>query len=66
MTWIFLTVGLGVAGLIAIGVAGARVVMAARSLNKEIAEAKAQLEPRQARLAGQGDETTPRAAYDRG
>ncbi|NJP97501.1 hypothetical protein HCN51_50150 [Nonomuraea sp. FMUSA5-5] len=66
MTWIFLSAGLGVAGLIVLGVAGARVAVAARTLKREIAAAHAQLEPRRARLAGQGDETTPRAAYDRG
>ncbi|MEV4176578.1 hypothetical protein [Nonomuraea sp. NPDC049709] len=66
MTWIYLSAGLGVAGLAVLGVAGARVVVAARTLKKEIAEATAELEPRRARLASQGDETTPKAAYDRG
>lgn len=66
MTWIYVSVGLGVAGLVVLGIAGARVVAAARTLKREIAEAKAQLEPRRARLAGQGDETVPQAAYDRG
>ncbi|WP_043627895.1 LapA family protein [Nonomuraea candida] len=66
MTWIFVSVGLGVAGLVALGVAGARVVSAARSLKREIAVAKAQLEPGRVRSSGQGDETTPQAAYDRG
>ncbi|MFB4279987.1 MULTISPECIES: hypothetical protein [unclassified Nonomuraea] len=66
MTWIYLSAGLGVAGLAVLGVAGARVVVAARTLKREIAEATAELEPRRARLAGQGDETTPKAAYDRG
>ncbi|MCF6475479.1 hypothetical protein FAF44_45060 [Nonomuraea sp. MG754425] len=66
MTWIYLSAGLGVAGLIVLAVAGARVVAAARSLNAEIVAAKAQLEPGRARLTARGDETTPRAAYDRG
>ncbi|MEV0621467.1 hypothetical protein AB0I81_49625 [Nonomuraea sp. NPDC050404] len=66
MTWIYLSAGLGVAGLVVLGVAGARVVAAARILNREIATAKAQLEPGRARLTNRGDETTPRAAYDRG
>ncbi|TYB70176.1 hypothetical protein FXF51_03670 [Nonomuraea sp. PA05] len=66
MSWIFLSAGLGVAGLVVLGIAGARVVAAARTLKREIAAAHAQLEPRRARLAGQGDETTPQAAYDRG
>ncbi|MFC4010461.1 hypothetical protein ACFOY2_24760 [Nonomuraea purpurea] len=66
MTSIYVAIGLGVAGLVVIMVAGARVVAAARTLNREIAAAKAQLEPRRARLTHQGDETTPRAAYDRG
>ncbi|MEV0384626.1 hypothetical protein [Nonomuraea sp. NPDC050643] len=69
MTWIYLAVGAGVAGLAGLAVlavAGARVAVAARTLNREIAEAKAQLEPRRARLAARGDETTPPAAYDRG
>ncbi|WP_170223645.1 hypothetical protein [Nonomuraea turkmeniaca] len=38
MTWIFLAAGLGVAGLAVLGAAGARVVAAARGLNREIAE----------------------------
>ncbi|MET8868653.1 hypothetical protein ABZW11_37480 [Nonomuraea sp. NPDC004580] len=66
MTWIFLSVAIGVAGLAVLAVAGARVVAAARTLRREVAEAQAQLEPRRARLTGQGGETTPRAAYDRG
>ncbi|UBU09576.1 hypothetical protein [Nonomuraea gerenzanensis] len=55
MTWIFVSVGLGVAGLVVLGVAGARVVAAARTLKREIAAAQAQLEPRRARLSGQID-----------
>ncbi|MFG1703216.1 hypothetical protein ACFLIM_08480 [Nonomuraea sp. M3C6] len=69
MTWIYLAAGLGLAGLVVVGIAGARVVAAARTLEREmrqIAEAKAQLELRRARLAGRGDETAPQAAYDRG
>ncbi|MFI7133205.1 hypothetical protein ACIBQ1_46540 [Nonomuraea sp. NPDC050153] len=66
MTWIYVAGGLCVAGLVVVGVAGARVVAAARTLKREIAEATAQLEPRRARLTSRGDETTPRAAYDRG
>ncbi|MBB6549179.1 hypothetical protein [Nonomuraea rubra] len=66
MTWIFVSAGLGVAGLVVLGIAGARVVAAARNLKREIAAAQAQLEPRRARLAGQGGETSPQAAYDRG
>ena len=37
MTWIYLGIGLGVAGLAVIGAALARVVVAARGLNREIA-----------------------------
>ncbi|MEV4799788.1 hypothetical protein AB0K18_07205 [Nonomuraea sp. NPDC049421] len=66
MTWIFLSVAIGLAGLAVLAVAGARVVAAARTLRREVAEAQAQLEPRRARLTGQGGETTPPAAYDRG
>ncbi|MEU8361539.1 hypothetical protein AB0C27_36540 [Nonomuraea sp. NPDC048882] len=66
MTWIYLGPALGVAGLAVVGLAGARVVVAARTLRREIAGAKAQLEPGRARLTGRGDETTPQAAYDRG
>lgn len=66
MTLLFVSVGIGVAGLIVLVVAGARVVVAARTLRREVAEAQAQLEPRRARLTGQGGETTPPAAYDRG
>jgi hypothetical protein len=66
MTWIYVSAALGVAGLAVLGVAGARVVAAARTLKREIASVTAQLEPGRARLAAQGGETTPRAAYDRG
>ncbi|MEU7747521.1 hypothetical protein [Nonomuraea sp. NPDC049158] len=66
MTWIFVAAGLGVAGLAALAVAGVRLLSAARSLSSEVAEARAQLEPRQARLRHRGDETNPPAAYDRG
>jgi hypothetical protein len=66
MTWIFVAAGLGVAGLAALAVAGVRLLSAARSLNSEVAGARAQLEPRQARLRHRGDETDPPAAYDRG
>ncbi|MEU8246551.1 hypothetical protein [Nonomuraea sp. NPDC048916] len=50
MTWIFLAAGLGAAGMAALAVTGARAVAAARSLNREVAAAQAQLEPRRARL----------------
>ena len=66
MTVLFVSVGIGVAGLVALAVTGARVVVAARTLRREVAEAQARLEPRHARLTGQGGETTPPAAYDRG
>ncbi|GAA3239776.1 hypothetical protein [Nonomuraea helvata] len=66
MTWIYVAIGLGVCGLAVLGIAGARVVVAARTLKGEIAEATAQLEPRRVRLTGRGDETMPQAAYDRG
>ncbi|MEV4077819.1 hypothetical protein ACGFJC_31605 [Nonomuraea fuscirosea] len=66
MTQIYLAAALGVAGLAVVGFAGARVVVAARTLRREIAEAKARLEPGRARLTGRGDETMPQAAYDRG
>lgn len=54
MTWILASAGLGVAGLAVLAFAGRRVVTAARTLDREIAEAKAQLEPRRARLRGPG------------
>ncbi|MFG1699958.1 hypothetical protein [Nonomuraea sp. NPDC049309] len=54
MTLLFVSVGIGVAGLLALLVAGARVVVAARTLRREVAEAQAQLEPRRARLTGHG------------
>ncbi|WP_336215500.1 hypothetical protein [Nonomuraea sp. LPB2021202275-12-8] len=54
MTWILLSGGLGVAGLAVLAITGRRVALAARSLDREIAEARAQLEPRQARLRGPG------------
>lgn len=38
MTWIFLAAGLVLAGLAVLGVATARVVAAARGLNREIAQ----------------------------
>ncbi|WP_344873534.1 hypothetical protein [Nonomuraea antimicrobica] len=66
MTWILLSSGLGVAGLVVLAFAGVRVVSAARTLRGEIVAAKARLEPRPAGSADRGDETTPRAAYDRG
>ncbi|MEV5499959.1 hypothetical protein AB0M50_31625 [Nonomuraea fuscirosea] len=66
MTQIYLAAALGVAGLAAVGFAGARVVVAARTLRSVVAGAKAQLEPGRARLTGRGDETMPQAAYDRG
>lgn len=66
MTWILVAAGLGVAGLAALAVAGTRLLAAARNLNREVAGARAQLEPRQARLRHRGDETNPQAAYDRG
>ncbi|NUO96930.1 MAG: hypothetical protein HOV96_19895 [Nonomuraea sp.] len=59
MTWIFLAAGLVVAGLAVLAVAGARVAVAARTLNREVAEAKSRLEPRRARFTALGDETTP-------
>ena len=49
MTVIFLAAGLGVAGVAVLAIAGGRVTLAARSLDREIAEARAQLESRQAR-----------------
>ncbi|MEU7857225.1 hypothetical protein [Nonomuraea sp. NPDC049141] len=66
MTWIIVAAGLGVAGLAALAVAGTRLLAAARNLNREVAGARAQLEPRQARLRHRGDESDPQAAYDRG
>ncbi|MCA2188767.1 hypothetical protein [Nonomuraea cavernae] len=50
MTWIFLATGLGVAGVAVLAVSGARVLTAARSLNREVAAAHAQMEPRRVRL----------------
>jgi uncharacterized membrane-anchored protein YhcB (DUF1043 family) len=66
MTWIYAAAGLVAAGLAAVGFAGARLVSAARTLNEEMAGARARLEPWQARLRHRGDETGPQAAYDRG
>jgi hypothetical protein len=65
MTWIYLAAGLVVAGLAVLALAGARVVVAARTLNREIAEAKAKLEPRRAGSRGREGETGLTAAYDR-
>jgi hypothetical protein len=42
MTWILLAAGLVLAGLAVIGVAAARVVAAARGLNREITQINAQ------------------------
>ncbi|MEV0590805.1 hypothetical protein [Nonomuraea cavernae] len=50
MTWIFLAAGLGAAGAAVLAVSGARVITAARTLNREVATAQAQMEPRRARL----------------
>ncbi|MEU0569346.1 hypothetical protein ABZ297_28775 [Nonomuraea sp. NPDC005983] len=66
MTWIFLSIGLGVAGLAVLALAGFRVLSAARRLNREVAEARAKIEPRRPGLRDQGYETGPPAAYDRG
>ncbi|MFG3438720.1 hypothetical protein ACGF0J_15855 [Nonomuraea sp. NPDC047897] len=43
MTWIILAAGLGVAGVLVLLVAGARVIAAARRLNREVAGARARL-----------------------
>lgn len=65
MTWILVSVALGIAGVVALVVAGFRVIAAARTLNREIAEARAQIEPRGATLRDGGGESAPPAAYDR-
>ena len=68
MTWIFLAVvlgTLGVAGLVAVAVAAARLTAAARSLSRKATEAHALFEPRWARLHALGGETGSPAAYDR-
>ncbi|MER7502641.1 hypothetical protein [Nonomuraea pusilla] len=46
MTWILVSVALGVAGLAVLAVAGVRVVAAARTLRKEVAAAQARLKLR--------------------
>ena len=53
-TWVFLAAGLGLAGTAVLVVAGARVIVAARKLSREIAAARAMLEPRTARLRAPG------------
>ncbi|MFI9594820.1 hypothetical protein [Nonomuraea sp. NPDC052265] len=58
MTWIFSAAGLVLAGLAVLGFAGARAAAAARALKREVAAAKARLEPGRARLTPRGDETT--------
>lgn len=65
MTWIFPAVVLGVAGIVAVAVAAARLVAAARSLSRKATEAHALFEPRWAKLHAHGGETSPLAAYDR-
>ncbi|MFI7611817.1 hypothetical protein E1286_42485 [Nonomuraea terrae] len=52
MTMLFISLGLGVAGLVALAVAGARVVGAARTLRREVDVAKARLEPGRAGSTG--------------
>ncbi|MGI5289656.1 hypothetical protein ACQEVF_40830 [Nonomuraea polychroma] len=47
MTWIFVAAGLVLAGLAVLGVAGARVVAAARGLNREIAQVNEQFRMKQ-------------------
>ncbi|WP_153263860.1 hypothetical protein [Nonomuraea phyllanthi] len=42
MTWIYVSIGLGVGGLAVLAVTGARVVAAARRLNRQIAQVHAQ------------------------
>ncbi|MET8143807.1 hypothetical protein ABZU32_26180 [Sphaerisporangium sp. NPDC005288] len=50
MTWIFVAVGLAVAGLVPLAVLSARVVVAARGLSREIERANGRLAPVQGRL----------------
>ncbi|MGP3957726.1 hypothetical protein ACTWPT_17125 [Nonomuraea sp. 3N208] len=47
MTWIFLTAGLVLAGLAVLAVAAARVVIAARGLNRELAQINEQFRLKQ-------------------
>ncbi|NUR87972.1 MAG: hypothetical protein HOY71_28130 [Nonomuraea sp.] len=65
MTWILLSLLLGVAGVAVLVLAGFRVISAARTLSREIAEAQNSIEPRSARLRSGDGETAPPAAYDR-
>ncbi|MFI7442591.1 LapA family protein [Nonomuraea indica] len=65
MTWILLAAGLGVAGVLALLVAGARVIRAARRLNREVAGARARLAAKSARIHSPEDETHALGAYDR-
>ncbi|GGT06612.1 hypothetical protein ACFFV7_08535 [Nonomuraea spiralis] len=58
MTWIFLAAGLILAGLVVLGVTGARAAAAARALSREVAAAKSRLESEMRRLTSQEDETT--------
>ncbi|WP_214109196.1 hypothetical protein [Acrocarpospora catenulata] len=46
MAWIYLAVGLGVAGLAVLGVLTARVLSAVRGLDRELDLARRRLEPR--------------------
>ncbi|WP_248963134.1 hypothetical protein [Sphaerisporangium perillae] len=50
MTWIYVAVGLAVAGLVPLAVLAARVVVAVRGLSHEIERATRRLEPVQGRL----------------
>jgi hypothetical protein len=45
MTWIFVAVGLAVAGLVVLGVLTARVFIAMRALSREIGRVGRRLEP---------------------
>ncbi|MFI6297350.1 hypothetical protein ACIBEJ_37555 [Nonomuraea sp. NPDC050790] len=53
MTWIFVAIGLGVAGIAVLVAAGVRVLSAARGLSRELAQAEARISPAEERLRGQ-------------
>ncbi len=72
MTWIYVAVGMGAAGIAVLGFVAVRVLVAARELSAEVRRASAQLTARGKTIGARngangsaGDETVLPAAYDR-
>ncbi|MBO3752336.1 hypothetical protein J5X84_40285 [Streptosporangiaceae bacterium NEAU-GS5] len=59
MTWVFVSVGSGVAGLAILAALAVRVFAAARALGREVERARVLLEPRHARLRAKIDAVRP-------